>query len=305
MAKFPLDTTLPKNIPLLIRQRAKEDADVNLQASKNKKGEFDFYTYKQVYDIVIQLALALRKIGVKRGSNVALISDNRKEWLWTDLAVLSLGAADVPRGCDSMGNEIRFIINFADCEIGFFENARQLEKVLENVKEVPNLKQAYIFDDVDDDMMKKFKASKIKVGQFEDLLKEGQIVALDIDGQKRMAVVKELQFHPVKETLFHIDFLEVTDKKPVTVEIPVTLQGHAAGVKAGGKLRLNMRKLKVNGLYTQLPDRVEIDVTELGLGKKINVQDVKLAEGLKLMNAPTLCVAEVKATRQSAQAAAE
>ncbi len=132
-----------------------------------------------------------------------------------------------------------------------------------------------------------------------------QIVALDIEGQKRMAVVKELQFHPVKETLFHIDFLEVTDKKPVTVEIPVLLSGHAAGVKAGGKLRLNMRKLKVNGIYTLLPDRVEIDVTELGLGKKINVQDVTLAEGLKLMNAPTLCVAEVKATRQSAQAAAE
>ena len=174
MTKFPLDKTLPKNIPLLIKQRAKEDADVYLQASKNKKGEFDYYTYKQVYDIVIQLALALRKIGVKRGSNVALISDNRKEWLWTDLAILSLGAADVPRGCDSMGNEIRFIINFADCEIGFFENARQLEKVLENIKEVPNLKQAYIFDDVDDEMMKKFKASKIKVGQFEDLLKEGK-----------------------------------------------------------------------------------------------------------------------------------
>ena len=150
MTKFPLDKTLPKNIPLLIKQRAKENADVYLQASKNKKGEFDYYTYKQVYDIVIQLALALRKIGVKRGSNVALISDNRKEWLWTDLAILSLGAADVPRGCDSMGNEIRFIINFADCEIGFFENARQLEKVLENIKEVPNLKQAYIFDDVDD-----------------------------------------------------------------------------------------------------------------------------------------------------------
>ena len=186
MTKFPLDKTLPKNIPLLIKQRAKENADVYLQASKNKKGEFDYYTYKQVYDIVIQLALALKKIGVKRGQNIALISDNRKEWLWTDLAVLSLGATDVPRGCDSMGNEIRFIINFADCEIGFFENARQLEKVLENVKEVPNLKQAYIFDDVDDEMMKKFKASKIKVMQFEELLKMGKELydADHIEGKK-------------------------------------------------------------------------------------------------------------------------
>lgn len=132
-----------------------------------------------------------------------------------------------------------------------------------------------------------------------------QVVDLTIDGVKHMAVVKELQFHPVKEQLLHIDFLEVTESKPVTVEIPVRLNGHAEGVKAGGKLVLGMRKMKINGLYTQLPDRIEIDVTNLGLGKKLNVSDVVLAEGLKAMNVPSLCVAEVKATRQSATAAAE
>ena len=117
-----------------------------------------------------------------------------------------------------------------------------------------------------------------------------------------MAVVKELQFHPVSEQLLHIDFLEVTEDKPVTVAIPVQLQGHAEGVKAGGKLALEMKKLKVNGIYTQIPNRVEIDVTNLGLGKKLYVGEVKL-EGLKLMNPADSCVARVKATRASQQAA--
>ena len=129
-------------------------------------------------------------------------------------------------------------------------------------------------------------------------------VALTIGESKKMAVVKELQFHPVTEQLFHIDFLEVTENKPVTVAIPVQLQGHAEGVKAGGKWALEMKKLKVNGIYTQIPNRVEIDVTTLGLGKKLYVGAVQVAEGLKLMNPADACVARVKATRASQQAAA-
>ena len=107
-------------------------------------------------------------------------------------------------------------------------------------------------------------------------------VALTIGEAKKMAVVKELQFHPVTEQLFHIDFLEVTEEKPVTVAIPVQLQGHAEGVKAGGKLQLEMKKLKVNGIYTQIPNRVEIDVTNLGLGKKLYVEAITMPEGLNL-----------------------
>ena len=129
-------------------------------------------------------------------------------------------------------------------------------------------------------------------------------VALTIGETKKMAVVKELQFHPVTEQLFHIDFLEVTEEKPVTVAVPVQLPGHAEGVKAGGKLQLEMKKLKVNGIYTQIPNRVEIDVTNLGLGKKLYVEAVTMAEGLKLMNPADACVAQVKATRASQQAAA-
>ncbi|MGM9838270.1 MAG: 50S ribosomal protein L25/general stress protein Ctc [Paludibacteraceae bacterium] len=127
------------------------------------------------------------------------------------------------------------------------------------------------------------------------------IVLLTIGDVKKTAVVKEYQFHPLSGNVLHIDFLAVNEEKPVTVEIPVQLVGHAEGVKAGGKLVMNMRKMKVNGIYTKFPDRVVVDVTSLGLGKKIAVGDVQI-EGLKMMNPKDACVAEVKTTRQSAAA---
>ena len=125
------------------------------------------------------------------------------------------------------------------------------------------------------------------------------VVDLTIGKQACKAVVKELQFHPITENVLHIDFLEVNEKKPVTVEIPVTLTGHAAGVKAGGKLSLELRKLKVNGIYTNIPERVVIDITELELGKKLAISEVKV-ENCKLMNPQDACVAQVKVTRASA-----
>lgn len=129
------------------------------------------------------------------------------------------------------------------------------------------------------------------------------IVNLTIDGTTRTAVVKEMQFHPVTENVLHIDFLEITPDKPVMVAIPVQLTGHAEGVKAGGKLSQEIRKLKVKGLYTAFPDRLVIDVTPLGLGKKIAVADLAF-EGLEILNPKSLIVAQVKVTRASATAEA-
>ena len=98
-----------------------------------------------------------------------------------------------------------------------------------------------------------------------------QIVALTIGEIKTNAVVKEMQFHPISGNTLHIDFLAVDENKPVIVEIPVQLNGLAEGVKAGGKLVQRMRKMKVQGIYTAFPDRINIDVTTLGLGKKVAV----------------------------------
>lgn len=177
MPNFTIDTTLPKNIPLLFKQRAYASPEVGLQAAKDKDGNFQTYTYQQVYKNVICFALALQKIGVTKGQNIALISDNRREWFITDLAIQCLGSADVPRGCDSLGNEIRFIISFADCKYGFFENARQLKKVTEKIQDVPLLTTAILYDPLTDEEKEYFtQFNNLKIHIFDELLKEGESI---------------------------------------------------------------------------------------------------------------------------------
>lgn len=145
-------------------------------------------------------------------------------------------------------------------------------------------------------------AFTVKVADVRKLIytPDTQAVALTIDGKNYMAVVKELQFHPIKEQILHIDFFAVNEEKPVIVEVPVQLTGLAEGVKAGGKLQLEMRKLKVQAIYTNIPDRVVIDVTNLGLGKKIMVGDLQF-DGYSIANSKGLLVARIKATRASKQ----
>ena len=131
------------------------------------------------------------------------------------------------------------------------------------------------------------------------------VVELTIDGKKTMAIVKDIQFQPVTDAILHMDFLEVSENKPVVMEVPVVLEGHAEGVKAGGKLALQIRKLKVKALYNVIPERLVVDVTPLGLGKTIKVGELKY-EGLELLNAKEAVVCAVKLTRaaRGAQAAA-
>lgn len=130
-------------------------------------------------------------------------------------------------------------------------------------------------------------------------------IELDFNGGKKMAILKDIQFHPVKDTILHMDFLEVDDKKPVVIQVPVKLEGHAEGVKAGGKLSLSMKKLKVKAIYTNVPERLAINVDNLGLGKALQVGDLHF-EGLELVNAKNAVVCAVQLTRaaRGAQAAA-
>lgn len=129
------------------------------------------------------------------------------------------------------------------------------------------------------------------------------VVNLDIDGKMTKSIMKALQFHPVSDKVLHIDFLQISEDKPVVVELPVKLEGLAEGVKAGGKLALEMRKLKVKGLYTEIPENIVIDVTELGLGKSIQVAKVSVPN-LEILNAKNAVVAQVKLTRAARGAAA-
>ncbi|MCQ2051457.1 MAG: 50S ribosomal protein L25/general stress protein Ctc [Bacteroidaceae bacterium] len=129
-------------------------------------------------------------------------------------------------------------------------------------------------------------------------------VNLTIDGKTVKAVMREIQFHAVKDTILHIDFYQITEDKPIVMSVPVKLNGLAAGVKAGGKLELNMRNIKVKALYTAIPEKVEIDVTALAIGKSIKVGDMNV-EGLEFVNAKDAVICHVASTRAAAEAAAE
>ena len=130
------------------------------------------------------------------------------------------------------------------------------------------------------------------------------IVEFDFDGKKEQAVLREAQFHPVREQILHLDFYRIADGKPVSIAIPVRLTGNAEGVKVGGKLALSARKLVVSALVENLPDELVVDVTTLGVGKTIFVGDLKF-ENLKFVTPATTAVCAVRVTRASRGAAAQ
>jgi len=122
------------------------------------------------------------------------------------------------------------------------------------------------------------------------------IVNLTIDGKIYSAILKDSQYHPVSDELLHADFQQIFADKPVILEIPIVLEGLAEGVKAGGKLSMDMRKLKVKGLYKDFPEKLVINIENLGLGKTVQVGNLNF-ENLELLNSKDNVVAAVKLTR--------
>jgi len=127
---------------------------------------------------------------------------------------------------------------------------------------------------------------------------EVHIVSLSIEGKNYFAILKEMQTHPVSDEVIHADFLQIFDNKPVVIEIPIVLEGLAQGVKDGGKLSMDMRKLKVKGLYKDFPEKLVINIENLGLGKTIQVGNLHF-DNLEILNAKDNVVAAVKVTRAS------
>lgn len=127
-------------------------------------------------------------------------------------------------------------------------------------------------------------------------------VEIDVDGKKTMAIIQELQQHPVTGRVQHIDFLELNESKPVKVALPVRLTGASRGVLAGGKLLQVFRRLKVIALPKDLPDAIVVDITKLRIGQSIRVGALE-TEGLKFTDAKNAVVVSVKMARGASKAA--
>ena len=130
------------------------------------------------------------------------------------------------------------------------------------------------------------------------------IMNITVGDRAIKAIIQDVQFHPVTDSLLHVDFLEINDTENVNIEIPVKLNGFAKGVAKGGKLQLSMRRLRVSGLLANLPDELNIDVTDVELGKSIKVGELNF-ENLDILNAKNAVVCTVKLTRAARAAAKE
>ncbi len=127
------------------------------------------------------------------------------------------------------------------------------------------------------------------------------IVNIDIDGKVHQSLIQDIQFHPVTDSIEHIDFLEISEDKKVNISIPVKLEGLAEGVKQGGKLMLKLRKLRVRGLSKDFPDTLNINVTSMALGKSIKVSELKF-DNLELLDPKNAVVTTVRLTRSAMSA---
>ena len=129
------------------------------------------------------------------------------------------------------------------------------------------------------------------------------LVDIKIDGEDHKGIMKEIQFHPVKDNVLHVDFFEVHAEKPIVMGVPIAANGLADGVRAGGLLMMMIRKLQVRALYENIPEKLDVDVTKLQLGKSINAGQLSY-DNLEIITPKEVIVCTVKMTRAAMGAAA-
>ena len=127
---------------------------------------------------------------------------------------------------------------------------------------------------------------------------EAHTVSIEVDGQTIPAVLQDIQFHPITDRILHVDFYQLSEDKPVIMEVPVRITGRSKGVVAGGVLRQSFRKLKVKAIPANLPDEIVVDVTPLRIGNKLYVAALK-NEAYTFMHPDNAVVAAVKMSRNA------
>lgn len=205
-----MEETLPK----LLRKVALDFPETIAQFSKNKSLVFEGTSYRSLYAISLDLAAALHLHGVSRGMTVGLISDNRKEWQQIDMAIMALGAIDVPRGCDATANDLKYILSFSECTITIAENDSQAKKILSVKADLPQLKTIVVFDDASDETKTNAHNAGIEVLRFQDLLQEGTVYNASHHGEMEAELLKGK-----RDDTCCIIFTSGTTGKPKGVEL--------------------------------------------------------------------------------------
>ena len=128
------------------------------------------------------------------------------------------------------------------------------------------------------------------------------LVKIEIGDKSFRAIVQEVQFHPVNDSIIHVDFLEVKEDKPVMLSVPTIVTGNSPGERAGGRLAVKLKKVRIKGFLKDLPDAIEVNIDNLELGKSIKVENISIPN-IELLHAPNVAILSVEATRATRQAA--
>ncbi|PBQ34487.1 50S ribosomal protein L25 [Sphingobacteriaceae bacterium] len=136
------------------------------------------------------------------------------------------------------------------------------------------------------------------IRHFKDIIftPETNLVNVEVGGKTYKTILQEAQYHRINDKLIHADFLQVNEDKPVTVHLPVKTSGTSEGVKAGGKLTLKLRKLKVRGLISKLPEYIDLSIEKLAIGKSISAGDINI-DGITLLHPKNISIVSVDTTR--------
>lgn len=164
---------MAENLALMFIEQVHALPHIVMQYSKNADSVFVPTTYGQLLEEVASFSAGLVELGVAAGNHIGLIADNRKEWLISDLAILGLGAADVPRGCDATEQELAYILSWSECSLAVLENERQLMKLVARKSELPRLATAILFDAPSASATEAAGAAGIKVLLFADVFAAG------------------------------------------------------------------------------------------------------------------------------------
>ena len=132
---------------------------------------------------------------------------------------------------------------------------------------------------------------------------EFRLAELNVGGETYRAIIKDYQFHPVTDALTHVDFLALEDGRTIKVQVPVTFQGTSPGVRGGGKLQVNVRRIKIKTTPEHLVDHMTLDISNLELGQSIRVRDIEPIEGVEIQNPGGQPVATVEVPRALRSAA--
>ncbi len=165
-----MDQTLPK----LLKRIASEYPAIPGQYSKNASGSFEPVSFSDYYSIVLDYGAALLSLGHVRGDHIGIIADNRKEWLHSSMAIMAIGAADVPRGCDATIHELTYILSFSECKTVVLENEAQLQKILDHKEKFPLLSTLILFDMPEEKRVKEIKKAGLKIHSYAEMLETGK-----------------------------------------------------------------------------------------------------------------------------------